>query len=266
MTKPTGTLYITPRGGFGNILFVYLNGFALSQKHGMRLKCIANYQDKRKNIEKYSFFKNCILADITQDLIRDSILIRESSFRYNPIDIPDTERNYILDGYFQSYKYSIDCLSQVKEQLFDKQACDILRQATALENTIALHVRRGDYLSLSEHHPVQAEEYYRIALDVIYEKGMRILAFSDDVAFLRSWSLLKQYPSEIIDLPTEKSFMLMTMCDHFIIANSSFSLLAYYFRDHADAKLCIPKQWFGPSGPMYNSKDLISSLHNTHPL
>lgn len=264
MISPRGTIYIIPRGGFGNILFIYLNGFSLAQKHGMQLKCIANYQEKRRNIGEYSFFKHCTLADTSQDLIRNSTLIRETDFQYNPIEIPDTECDYILDGYFQSYKYSIGCISQVKEQLFEKHVCDELRKQTQLKNTIALHVRRGDYLSLPQHHPVQVEAYYEMALRIVYKEGMRILAFSDDIPYLKTWGLLKRYPSEIIDLSTEYSFFLMTMCDHFIIANSSFSLLAYYFRDHTNAVLCMPKKWFGPLGPTYKPADLIDCRETTY--
>jgi hypothetical protein len=59
---------------------------------------------------------------------------------------------------------------------------------------------------------------------------------------------------------------LMTMCHEFIISNSTFSLLAYYFRKNKRAKLCIPIKWFGPDGPKYKISDLVEVTDDVHVL
>jgi hypothetical protein len=53
---------------------------------------------------------------------------------------------------------------------------------------------------------------------------------------------------EIINEPDPlKTLFLMSLCDGFIIANSSLSLMAYYMREQEGAHLVAPKKWFGPN-------------------
>jgi hypothetical protein len=40
-----------------------------------------------------------------------------------------------------------------------------------------------------------------------------------------------------------KSLFFMSLCDHFIIANSTMSLMAYYMREQEGAQLVAPRHW-----------------------
>lgn len=237
----TKTIYVLPRGGFGNILFNVLVGYSLSKKYNLNLVFYNNYKDNRKNMDSYDLFKNLKYTSYIEPGVQ---LIREPSFMYSDIVLRDS--NYLLDGYFQSYKYSKNCIPEIKK---------ILQLPESILDATMLHVRRGDYLEMSNIHPVQSEEYFQKSLETINPN--KLLVFSDDMEFVKNWGLLKNYNCEFIAADVEDCFKLMIQCKNFIISNSSLSLLSYLLRNYQDAKLCIPQKWFGPDGPKFCISDLV---------
>ena len=243
------SLYVIPRGGFGNVLFTYLIGSALSKKYNMPLYFVKR-PDKRRVMSTYRIFKDCTFVDMPSENI---VWVKEPQYWYNPVQI-NGQKNNILDGYFQSFKYSQEYLAEIKRELFPAEP------KLSQRPTVLLHVRRGDYLQLQDYHPVQNDDYYVRAIKIMQGrlKNPIFHVFSDDIDYMKNWDVLKGVDHEIIDVPdAEECFHHMIRCDGFIIANSSFSLLAYYFRDNEDAPVCAPKLWFGSKGPKYKMEDLI---------
>jgi hypothetical protein len=259
----TGTIYVLSRGGFGNLFFNYLIGYSLGKKYKMNVVYIPNGENpNRPSMDKYPIF----FGENYINKMPHLPTIHERSFTYSEVVIANTSKSYVLDGYFQSYKYSLGYIDEIKEKLFKDydRIKQIYSQLVGNNKTIMLHVRRGDYLKLPTFHPVQTDEYYKKSLDKLY-KNDKVLVFSDDLEYVKKWDLLKNYNHTIVTLvDTVDNFMLMTLCDNFIIANSSFSLLAYYFREHKDASLCIPKIWFGRDGPKYDLNDLVEMKENVY--
>jgi hypothetical protein len=274
-----GKIYVTTRGGFGNILFNVLMGESLAARLNMRVEYIKSHTGSfdRPHIGKYRVFNNLGLvlreyqpANMTPEDHQDHH-VGEQQWSFYPLKLVDPNNNYIVDGFFQSYKhYPKTIIRNMKERMMTVMTrpdlVDLLsRYRTLNKQLIMLHVRRGDYLASPTIHPIPSDLYYLQSLSKFKDCDYKLLVFSDDEKFIKTWPLLKNYDHEIVNLPdVEDAFWLMTQVDHYIITNSSLSLLAYYFRQNEDAIVCLPSQWFGPRGPGYKIDDLVEITDKTH--
>jgi glycosyl transferase family 25 len=253
-------IFILPRGGFGNILFNVLNGMALQKKYNSKLYFIYNYNDKRPKINEYRLFGRLNFKNVDKQVIH----YKEKEFQYNEIILSNS--NYIIDGYFQSYKYFYNNIIEFKQNLFSNIP-DIVSEMTTFYNnitknmkTVLVHFRLTDYITLQDTHPIPNDDYYVEGINN-FDNNYMYLIFSDDILTVKKYDYVNNIKNKIFieETDTEKSFVLMTLCDNYIISNSSFSLLAYYFRNNINARIIAPKIWFGSMGPKYNMDDIIQT-------
>ena len=131
---------------------VYLNRLKLSNAHG--------------NIDTYldNIFRNVTLGQITSNPIN----YQEMGFHYNPLPYSSNLR---LLGYFQSEKYFKNNKDKILElfSIDDTSKKIIINKYGNLlkGNTCSLHIRRGDYLNLPNHHPPCDLKYYNNAYKTI---------------------------------------------------------------------------------------------------
>lgn len=155
-----------------------------------------------------------------------------------------------LFGYFQTEKY----FSSIKDLIisdftFINQESDHL---DVVKNSVAIHVRRGDYLGLQTYHPVATMGYYKRAMELL--SGHDFVLFSDDVNWCREEETFKD--CQVLDVSDAEAMFLMSHACHNIIANSSFSWWGAWLNG-SDGKIIVaPERWFGPSYEGYNLKDL----------
>lgn len=167
----------------------------------------------------------------------------------------------VISGYFQSekyfkdYDYKIREMFSIKKEIVDavyKKNQDLLDR----ENVVAVHLRRGDYLNLPDHHPVMDLNYFMRAMKK-FPKDSIYLVFSDDTAWCKS-----NFPGIgekffIIEGQTDvEDFTMMSMCDHNCIANSSFSWWTAWLNGNKNKIVVAPKKWFGSAYSNYDTKDL----------
>lgn len=254
-------IYICPSGGLGNILFQYFIGCALKKKYNCNIYYSINYNYWRGDINKYSIFQHLNFIDLNNNNIIAKTYNEENSY-YNEINL-NVKFNYIINGYFQSYKYFINVIDIIKNDLFINHNNNLYNEIINIYNNIKtnketclLHVRRGDYLQYPLIHPICSNEYYITAIN--YISNCKYLVFSDDIDFLKSWKILNNLDYIIIDeIDPEKTLILMSLCDNFIIANSTLSLSAYYLRKNINAKLTAPRKWFGLNGYSFKIEDIV---------
>ena len=171
----------------------------------------------------------------------------EKSFLYTPTTKPNN--NVHLYGYYQSslyfeeYKEYIVNLFKNKELFKKAKDCfnDLIKGET--KEIVSIHVRRGDYVN-SKSHIVQPLDYYKKAMD--FFPNCTFVVFTND----KKWVLENFYKNIIIsDFDEITELYMMSLCDHNIIANSSFSWWGAYLNDKPEKKVIAPKQWFGSKGP-----------------
>jgi hypothetical protein len=187
--------------------------------------------------------------------LKNDNMYTEEDFGYN-LKTESLTDNTSIYGYFQTEKYFSECRDLILSQLvfrspYRTQASDYmenLRKDLKSLKTASIHVRRGDYLMFPDHHPPCAKEYYDRAVKeiktLVGTDDLRFLVFSDDVEWCRTQFIGEEYI--IVDMANPFSEMcLMSMCDHNIIANSSFSWWGAWLGNKEERIVIAPSRWFG---------------------
>lgn len=166
-----------------------------------------------------------------------------------------------LNGYFQTEKYFKHIESEIRKDFTfkDEILTPCKEMISSIENPIALHVRRTDYLTNCENHFNLPLEYYASALNH-FDKDRNVVVFSDDPEWCKTQELFSDDRFMISDSSDNRvDLCLMTLCNDFIIANSSYSWWGAWLSANKNKKVIAPVQWFGKTGytKNHNTKDLI---------
>lgn len=165
-----------------------------------------------------------------------------------------------LDGYFQSYKYLEPLRAELLKEVSLKEDLSLkygnLISEMAAVNSVAVHIRRGDYVSDAKTrsaHFICDLAYYERAMDLMKEKlasagkiGAPIFyIFSDDIAWAKE-NLKTADKLVFVSSPEIKDYeemMLMSRCRHNIIANSSFSFWGAWLNQNPGKIVIGPREW-----------------------
>lgn len=172
-----------------------------------------------------------------------------------PIHLEDIDKYKFFDGYFQRashYKDIIPLLfnSFIFPEIEDKKnesAIHFISKAI----TTSIHIRRGDYLNDKNYSGICDIPYYKNAIKILKDKTHteQILVFSNDMNWAKSHleKDLRGFDVLFADWNTEnnsfRDMQLMTMCNHNIIANSSFSWWGAFLNNHNDKVIISPNKW-----------------------
>ena len=253
-------LSIVVMGGLGNQLFQVFTAIAYSMRNQIQLILPRNKLDIQKRPSYWTNFLRHLTPLLTNDSPSHFITLSEKSHEYT--EIPYIDQNFTLFGYFQSYKYfekefdficKVIHLEEEKNAVREKVDYDI-------SECISLHFRIGDYKNIQNAHPLMPLTYYDRAIhNIIAETGKdewKVLYFYEqqDVNDVEPaiQSLKNKYPKmEFVSvdhgLVDYEQMLLMSMCSHNIIANSSFSWWGAYFNANKEKTVCYPSLWFGPA-------------------
>lgn len=175
--------------------------------------------------------------------------------------------NSYITGYFQSEKYFEDIKDEVLGAFTFKS--DVIEEALKIyngkfENTASIHIRRGDYINLEgQYGNICTEEYYDKSIELLASKKKvnRFLIFSNDTQWAKEWSAKYEengFGMIVIEGTTEDTgyldMCLMSLCEHNIIANSSFSWWGAYLNRNPDKMVIAPKTWINK----FNQTDIYT--------
>lgn len=188
---------------------------------------------------------------------------REQGLGYNR-QIKRWEDNSYLHGYWQSERYFHHIEATIRRDFTfpaysSPQNADMAGQI-AQGLSISLHVRRGDYVALGAY-ALCDQAYYDAALARILA-GLQgtptVYVFSDDPGWARD-NLMLPCETVVVDFNGPDAdyddMRLMSLCQHNIIGNSSFSWWAAWLNGNEGKRVAGPARWFG--APNLSNPDIL---------
>jgi hypothetical protein len=152
---------------------------------------------------------------------------------------------------------------------------DYFGSDTKDNDMVSLHIRRGDYLSLSNYNYNLEMNYYKDALHIANKKN--VVVFSDDIEWCINnfndyvnregtynvyFVSNKIYKENEVLIKDDIELILMSMFQNNIIANSCFSLWASFISFYKNKIVVAPKRWYSCDG--CKEYDEVYHKHITH--
>ena len=283
-------------GGLGNQMFQYACGKSLAEKLGVELKLDISHLIDRTPRENFTYrdfelgqfqIKDQIatpdevrkfipnLWNASQFVIQFYKVIRyfngnnyyfeKKKYQYEN-RFESIKANTYLYGYFQSEKYFIQNKYLITNSFKLKNNLDIynntLLSKINSENSVSVHIRRGDFLQ-SSFNLLDVKSYYEKAIDFIQNKieNPVFYFFTNDFEWTKENFDRFDINKTIINHNNgDKSYIdmiLMSNCKHNICANSSFSWWGAWLNQNQAKIVITPKQWFKNANSEHVENDLI---------
>jgi hypothetical protein len=250
-------------GQLGNQMFQYasLKGIAINRGFDF---CIPNYDEpvidalgNRLKTEIFNPFK----PKVSIGSLNTEKYIQEPGFGFSEALYNECPDNVSLVGFFQTEKYFKKIEKTIREDFtFKKQIVDECEEMIegCFEEPIALHIRRGDFLINSGNHYNQSLDYYKKALKK-FDSFRQVIIFSDDPEWCMNQDLFSgdRFNVSSGNSPYHDLYM-MTHCQDFIIANSTFSWWGAWLAN--SGRVIAPSNWFGPNNNHLGTEDLYPSF------
>ena len=279
-------------GGLGNQMFQYAAALRLAARHDTPLVVDLSRFHERTADTPRSFGLHCFrirasqigtprLLPASEWAGRARALIRKLREPRPPLKMTHwPERGYVfdetvleapdavyLDGYWQSEKYFKDIEPLVRAHFsFAQEPDPAVRtwiEEIARRDPVAVHVRRGDYVSTTpgrQLHGALPLDYYAKAADLIatHVRNPHFFVVSDDPLWCREHFRIP-YPVTLVEGARSASddLRLMRSCRYHIIANSAFSWWGAWLADPPSRLVVAPERWFLTAA--LDTRDLIPS-------
>lgn len=245
---PQARVNVELKGGLGNQMFQVAAAYGYAKDHGMVLSLDRSEIKSSENTPgqpNYFVRTFWFVEDDKRNVAGVWNQYQEPTFEYRPI--PKHIGHVRLSGYFQSARYFDAYRAELAELYTSKR--NVAYQLPP--NPVSLHVRRGDY-TWDPKHVVQSMDYYRRAMariEAVCDQTPTYVVFSDDQGWCRGNFIdsakRKFHFVNRPDMNDEDEMVLMSRCEHHIIANSSFSWWGAYLDTKSTAKTVAPSRWFG---------------------
>ena len=265
------------QGGLGNQLFQIFTTIAYALEN--RSQFLLPYEKKDKfsagGSKRPTYWDNLFhkLKGFTTNNNLRCYVFPEKEFKYNKLPIFDKKQPIKLYGYFQSPKYFENYYDNIINLIDIRQKqLNIFQKELFIQSThiyVSMHFRIGDYKTPqhSSFHPIQTIDYYEKAIEYIgkhNDKPLNILYFCEEEDIVEVNAMIKKLKSKHTNFKFERGgaqlqdweqMLLMSCCEHHIIANSSFSWWGAYLNRNPDKIVCYPKKWFNSES--HNTDDLF---------
>lgn len=264
MIIPFGAHIISFNGGLGNQMFEY--AFYLALKRGMPFR-IYGFDISGSISQHYGYELDKIFQIDTilqrkiypklrklerHRLIRFEKCSEQNCWQYEKglLQKRFSPTEYV--GFWQTEKY-FKCIENKVRQVFrfrtellNEKTIALAKELSTNENSISLHVRRGDYVNI-DNCQTYGQSYYLDALEYMRRctGGGKMIIFSDDIDWCRANLSMEDalYVDWNNGVDSWQDMYLMSLCKNNIIANSSFSWWGAWLNENPNKIVIAPKQW-----------------------
>ncbi len=258
-------------GRTANNLFQYALGRVLAEKHGVPLVLDASWFNTEGWAEVSHFLRLPHKARVIRNVTLASRALRKLTgkhyWEYRGVPVlrePTSNHSFdarfldapadcMMFGYFQSPLYFDSRASELRSELTQllsgavQPSVPLLGQLARPES-VAVHVRRGDYLQIREFQVCDLD-YYQNGMSRMRSliPDARFFIFSDDPDWCRSE--FTGSDQTVIDSGDAAAnplhdLHLMSTASHHIIANSSYSWWAAWLGEKPGQQVMIPNRWY----------------------
>ena len=256
-------------GGIGNQLFQYAFGEFLRYNYNLDVRYdIASFgnSDKLREYElaiiapnlptvsniRFSRYRGIVNRCLRALYSVKNKFVIERDFTSKIIENRRKISDIYLQGYWQEEKYAkilIEKNLYLPQYEFPLELEAIKMQILSSRNSVALHVRRGDYFNPKNVGTwgVCNVDYYEKAISYVEElKGdCHIFVFSDDLKWVKD---NLKFEGQVTFVPNYEIsqfwyIYLMSLCKNNIISNSSFSWWGAYLNENIEKVVISPTKW-----------------------
>ena len=250
-------------GQLGNQMFQYasLRGIASNRGYDFGIpehdEVIIDVLGNRLRIELYAPFNLVHLKN--KGVTSSRKVLQERFFNFDQEIFDQCHDDVSISGYFQTEKYFVHIRDEILEDFsFKKNIIEECEEVIKLcDGSVSLHIRRGDFLRNSGNHHNLSLDWYTKALQE-FDEDRQVIIFSDDTKWCKEQDLFES--DRFLVCETNNPYhdlYLMSQCQDFIIANSTFSWWGAWLCKNNNKKVVAPSIWFGPNNKHHNIKDLF---------
>lgn len=254
-------------GGLGNQMFIYAfylqmrkrfpctridlsdmrhyhahNGYELDRVFGISDHefCIAK---PLKKVLEFLFFK--VILERKQNLETMEAFTKSYAYPF-----------LYFKGFYQSERFFKDVESEVRQAFaFDMSKANaesqtLARQIQENPHAVSLHVRRGDYMEpkfYKRYGTVCSQAYFQRAVEMMLAQvpPAHFYIFSDDVEWVKQNLRLPRATVVSCNRGADswQDMMLMSLCRHNIICNSTFSWWGAWLNANPEKRVIAPSRW-----------------------
>jgi hypothetical protein len=239
-------------GRLGNQMFQYgaLRGIAARHGYAFRIPDSPGLRPRRH----HGLFRTFVMGSLGPEnigLVDESWPVLEPpGLGYDEEFAAGCPDNVSLSGYFQSERWFANVAETLRADFtFRPEVLEPARRYRERlgERVIALHVRRTDYIGKEDRYTPLSPGWYAAAL-ARFDPDRLVLVFSDDPEWCREQALFAADRFLIASGGgTAHDLCLMSLCDDFVIANSTYSWWGAWLGATPDKRVVIPARWFGPT-------------------
>ena len=235
-------------GGLGNQLFQISHALCQGWKNNVpsifRCESSTNMQGNQPTKYKDNIYRN---IEFQTNLNPTERITNIWGFKELNV-VPTTGVEFY--GYFQSSKNFYGFGEKIKETFSPSEIylSKVYSKYPQLKNknNIAIHIRRGDYLTISNISPTIDITYIKKCLENISNYDY-IFVLTDDKVWVEN---NLKFENLILpkDLEDYEELWLISLCRYNIMSNSTFSWWGSYLNRIPNKVVFVPDMWFGPQG------------------